>query len=99
MLEILASVRNCADKKFETLEHLVLNHISVVSGCICVLQCWDDARKNFVKKLRALDIPLLVLVVVRPGEMKLDAGPLRDEPENFHVLEIGKIEDQLAKLK
>jgi hypothetical protein len=99
MLEILASVKNCADKKFETLEHLVLNHISAVSGCICVLQRWDDARKDFVKKLRALDIPLLVLVVVRSGERKPDAEPLRDEPENFHVLETGCIEQELAKLK
>ena len=50
MLEILASVRNCADKKFETLEHLVLNHISAVSGCICVLQRWDEARQEFGEK-------------------------------------------------
>jgi uncharacterized protein (DUF58 family) len=99
MLEILASVRNCADKQFETLEHLVLNHISVVSGCICVLQRWDEARQDFVKKLRALGIPLLVLVVVRPGEKKPDAGPLRDEPGTFHVLEIGRIEEELGKLK
>jgi hypothetical protein len=99
MLEILASVTNCADKKFETLEQLVLNHISAVSGCICVLQSWDDARKNFVKKLRALDIPLLVLVIVRPGGTKLDAGPMRDEPERFHVLEIGRIAEQLAVLQ
>ena len=99
MLEILASVKNCADKKFATLEHLVLNHVSVVSGCICVLQQWDEARKKFVEKLRALGVPLLVLVVVPPGETKPDAGPLRDEPESFHVLEIGKIEEQLAKLK
>jgi uncharacterized protein (DUF58 family) len=99
MLEILASVKNCADKKFETLEHLVLNHISAVSGCICVLQRWDDARKNFVKKLRMLGVPLLVLVVKMPGGKKLDAGPLRDEPESFRILEIGKIEEELAKLK
>jgi hypothetical protein len=99
MLEILASVKNCADKKFETLEHLVIGHISAVSGCICVLQRWDDARKNFVKKLRALNIPLLVLVVVGPGEMKPDAGLMRDAPENFHILEIGHIEQELAKLK
>ena len=99
MLEILASVRNCADKTFETLEHLVLNHISVVSGCICVLQRWDEARQEFVKKLRVLDIPLLVLVVVRPEEKKPDAGPLRDEPGTFHVLEIGRIEEELSKLK
>ena len=99
MLEILASVKHCADRPFETLEHLVLNHISAVSGCICVLQRWDDARKSFVKKLRALGLPLLVLVVLRPGEAKPDAGPLRDEPGTFHVLEIGKIEEQLSKLK
>ncbi len=98
-LEILASVRNCADKKFETLERLVFNHIPVVSGCICVLQHWDDARKHFISKLRALDVPLLVLVIVRLGAKTLDAGPLCDEPKHFHVLEIGHIEEQLAKLK
>lgn len=99
MLEILASVKNCADQKFERLEHLVLNHISLVSGCICVLQRWDEARQQFVKKLRALGVPLLVLVITPPLQHKLDAGPLRDEPEHFHVLEIGHIEEGLAKLK
>ena len=99
MLEILASVRNCADRTFDALEHLVLNHVSVVSGCICVLQRWDEPRKNFVKKMRVLSVPVMVLVIVRPGEAKPDAGPLRDEPQNFHVLEIGKISEALAKLK
>ena len=99
MLEILASVRACGDKPFAALEHLVIGHVAMVSGCICVLQKWDDARKQFVKKLRALGVPLLVLLVVLPGGKKPDAGPLRDEPENFHVLEIGKIEEQLALLK
>jgi hypothetical protein len=40
----------------------------------------------------------MVLVITRPGKAKLDAGPLRGEPEQFHVLEIGKIEEQLARL-
>ena len=99
MLEILASVRNCADKQFEALEHLVINHISVVSGCICVLQKWDDVRRKFVEKLRSLDMPVLVLVIALPREAKPDAGPLRDDLEQFHVLEIGKIEEQLRNLK
>jgi uncharacterized protein (DUF58 family) len=99
MLEILASVSNCADKEFETLERLVLNHISAVSGCICVLQRWDGARRQFVRKMRTLGVPLLVLVVARPGEPRPEAGPLNDTPENFHVLEIGRIEEQLAELK
>jgi uncharacterized protein (DUF58 family) len=99
MLEILASVRACGDKPFGTLEHLVLNHVAAVSGCICVLQRWDEARKKLVEKLRALDVPVLVLVIAQPGGTKPDAGPLRGEPERFQVLEIGRIEEQLAKLK
>jgi uncharacterized protein (DUF58 family) len=99
MLEILALANNCANKKFEALERLVLHHLSVVSGCICILQSWDEARIKFVEKLRALGVPLLVLVVAPPGQIKWDAGPLRDAPECFHVLEIGKIAETLAKLK
>jgi uncharacterized protein (DUF58 family) len=99
MLEILASVKNCADKNFGTLEQLVINHVSVVSGCICVFQKWDDTRKELIKKLRALGVPVLVLLIVWPDESKPDAGPLRDAPDTFHILEIGKIAEQLAGLK
>ncbi len=99
MLEILASVKNCAEKKFAALEQLVFNHVAIVSGCICVFQKWDAARKQFVDKLRALNVPLLVLVVVPAGRKNLAAELLPEEPEYFHVLEIGKIEETLAKLK
>ena len=99
MLEILASARNCPDKPFAALEHLVLEHISIMSGCVCVLQKWDASRRSFIKKLHALNVPVLVLLIVRPGEPKPDAASLREEPENFHVLETGKISEGLAKLK
>jgi uncharacterized protein (DUF58 family) len=99
MLEILASVKNCADKKFEVLEHLVLNHVSVVSGCICVLQRWDAARRTFIEKLKALGVPLLVLIVVPAGGGISGAGGvLLDAAGTLHVLEVGKIEEGLRKL-
>ena len=98
MLEILASVRACSDKPFATLEHLVIAHAPSVSGCICVFQNWDDARKHLVEKLCALRVPVMVLVIVPPGKSKLDAGPLRAAPDKFHVLEVGTIEEQLAKV-
>ena len=98
MLEILASVKNCADKKFETLEHLVLNHISVVSGCICVLQRWDEARQN-LQENSARSICRCSCWSWCVREKEAGRRPLRDEPETFHVLEIGKIEEQLGKLK
>ncbi len=100
MLEILASVKHCPDKKFEALEHLVLNHISAVSGCICVLQRWDAARKKFVEKLKSLGVPLLVLIVVPTGGGISGAGGnLVDAEGKLHVLEVGKISEGLAKLK
>ena len=99
MLEILASVRACADRPFAALEHLVLGHVEVVSGCICVLLAWDEGRRDFVGKLKALGVPVLVLVIVSPGQgQTLEPGPLRDEPDRFFVLEAGQIELGLAKL-
>lgn len=99
MLEILASVKNCADKKFEALEHLVLNHVSAVSGCICVLQRWDEARRKFVEKLKAVGVPLLVLIIVPPGGGISGAGgDLVNALGSLHVLEVGKVEEGLRKL-
>jgi uncharacterized protein (DUF58 family) len=100
MLEVLASVRPCSERPFGTLEHLVLDHVGAVSGCICVLLAWDEPRREFVRKLRALDVPVRVLVL-REGDSKTkpDPGPLRDEPERFSVLEVGRVEQDLAKLK
>jgi len=100
MLEILASVRPCSEQPFGTLEQLVLNHSSVVSGCICVLLAWDATRRQFVAKLKALRLPVLVLVIRPPGETEpLEPGPMRDAPERLVALEIGRIEEQLARLK
>jgi hypothetical protein len=100
MLEILASVQTCRDHGFLELEELVLNHVKVVSGCICVLIAWNNERQRFVEKLLALGVPVLVLVIVPTGQRQtLDPGPIRDEPDQFHALEVGKIEAGLAKLK
>ncbi len=100
LLEVLASVKTCGDHPFQTLEHLVLNHVKVVSGCICVLIAWDEPRQEFIRKLQALGVPLLVLVVVPPGATeRIQSGPMADDPERFHVLELGKIEEGLLRLK
>jgi hypothetical protein len=98
MLEVLASVRVAEGEPFSSLENLVLDHTAVVSGCICVLLAWDEARQELVRKLRSMRLPVLVLLVVEPGRARPDAGPLRDEPDRFHVLELGRIEQGLAAL-
>ncbi|MPN56396.1 hypothetical protein SDC9_204084 [bioreactor metagenome] len=99
MLEILAGVRSCQNRPFKDLERAVLEHVAVVSGCICILVAWDDERKEFVRKLRLLNIPLLVFVIVEDERhAKLDPGPMRDDPERFRVIPAGHAEAALAQL-
>ncbi len=98
MLEILASVRPCGDQPFGALEHLVLNHITAVSGCLCVLMAWDQERRAFVEKIKRLNIPVMVLVIVEPGGPTLEPGPMSEDPAKFRVLQLGRIEQDLANL-
>ena len=68
--------------------------------CVCVLLAWDEDRREFVRKLNSLGVPVLILVVTAPGRgQDLDAGPMREQPAKFRVLEAGHIEQGLAKLE
>ena len=99
MLEILASVRACTDKPFSTLPPLVIERAALLSGCICILLSWDEERKKLTSHLRALGIPMLVLVITRD---KVPQAPDLDhrngELEDFHTLQVGRIEEGLAEL-
>jgi uncharacterized protein (DUF58 family) len=99
MLEILAAVNVCLDKPFESLGNVVIEHVPVVSGCICVLLKWDEARQEFIEKLRALNVPVSVFVIGHAGAPDiLDHGPMADLPEAFHHLRVGKVEEGLRNL-
>ena len=99
MLEILASVGVCREKPFRALRELVISHTASVSGCICVFLAWDEERQQLVRQLKAMGLPLLVLVVTSPGDTApLDPGPMRDEPDKLTKLEAGRIADGLAAL-
>lgn len=99
LLEVLASVRPSSRKRFPALEALVLSHMTVVSGCVCVLLAWDAPRRELVRKIRTLGVPVLVLVIKPAGHKgALLPGPLSDTPQAFHVLQVGDIERGLATL-
>ena len=99
MLEILASVQPCAGS-FAMLDSLVVNHATLVSGCIFVLLAWDEPRQRLVEKLKVLGLPALVLVIRPPGKNEpLEPGPMRDAPDRLVALEVGKVEEQLALLR
>ena len=97
VLEILAAVRPCRDRPFATLARLVLEQPGAFSGVICVLLAWDAARRELVDRLRALAVPMLVLLVTDPAEpdgvADVPAAPA------VHRLEVGRVGEGLMGLR
>ncbi len=99
MLEILASVQLCRDKSFNVLFPLVLERVSLLSGCICIFLSWDDERKEFINRLKGYGLPLKVLIITDPHfSDTLDPGPMKDRPDNFHQLAAGRVEEGLMQI-
>jgi uncharacterized protein (DUF58 family) len=97
MLEILAAVQMCREKDFTALEQLVWNHAAELSGCVCVFIAWDEPRQLLVKGLLARRVPLRVLVVA-DSDQPLPMGVMAAQPDNFHVLPLGKVAEKLNAL-
>ncbi len=100
MLEIISCIQICRDKTFASLPPLVLKSASLLSGCICILLGWDQERKEFIKNLISLGLPLVVIIITEddPGLLKNDPGPMKSNIRNFHVLQVNNIEEGLAKI-
>ncbi len=94
MLEILAAVRPCRDRPFATLTRLVLSREAGLSGAICVLVGWDDARRDLVARIRALGAPTLILLVTEAGAPADGAGA----DLGVRRLEVGRVAEGLAGL-
>ncbi|MCP4043853.1 MAG: DUF58 domain-containing protein [Gammaproteobacteria bacterium] len=99
LLEILACVQPCAELPFSRLTQSVAGHASNLSGCICILLDWDGERQLMIEQLRALQVPVLVLVLTNlQDEAALEPGPMLDVPHLFHILHTNKIQEGLEKL-
>jgi uncharacterized protein (DUF58 family) len=98
MLEILASVQPCDSGRFSDLEQLVLQQISLVSGCICIFLKWDEDRKRLVEEISLLGVPQLVLVLNRAGQKAPDINLRDDRMVNLHVIDCARVQESLAEL-
>ncbi|HLP90755.1 MAG TPA: DUF58 domain-containing protein [Nostocaceae cyanobacterium] len=100
MLEILASVVACQDKNFDSIIPVVMERISLLSGCICIFLCWDEDRKKLVNYLQSRNIHTLVLIITDPKNKleNFDLESQSNQLENFHILELGKIQTGLMNI-
>ena len=99
VLEVLAGVQVCQDQTFETLERSILGHLTEVSGVILVLIDWDEKRRELVKSLQGMGVPITVFLIrpVGAGEIPQGERPHLD-PQHFQVFEVGQVEEGLARM-
>jgi uncharacterized protein (DUF58 family) len=98
LLEILAAVKTCPDRGFAVLERLVVDHISAVSGCVCVFLEWDEPRRRLVEQVQMRGLAPLVIVLTETEEPRLEPGPLASAPERFRQAPLSKVRETLLTL-
>ena len=67
LLEVLAAVEIEPTQRFDALATSVIKHRDQITSCLLVLNGWDEARMEFVKKLRKYGI-FSVPMIVGNGE-------------------------------
>ena len=90
LLEVLAGVQPCRDKPFSTLGNAVLSRRHALTGCICVLLGWDEARADFIRQLRSHGVATRAIAVCRE--------PAVDAPDWLLAVQPGKVQEGLARL-
>ena len=93
MLEVLAGVTACQDKTFDYLTAAVVEKLSMLSGCICILIDWDEKRRKLIDYLQGFNIPLLILLVTKDRDKYSDL-----HLENLHILPTGEIQTALSNI-
>ena len=96
LLEILACVQPSRGTDFPVLTQAVLQHAPRLSACLCVLLAWDQSRRELVARLRALALPVRVILI--GGEDDPDPGPLTDRPADLIKLDPARLAEGLARL-
>jgi uncharacterized protein (DUF58 family) len=90
LMEVLAGVQLCATRPFKTLHDAVTARSGMLTGSICILLAWDEARREFIRRLRMLGVPVLVLLVT--------SEVVAERPPWLRVIEPGKVQQGLAHL-
>ena len=99
MLEILATVQSTREAKFDALEALIAQHRDALSSCMVLLLAWDAPRRALIRRLRNQQFPVIVLLLLPPGQSApAERGEPDEQPDRLIVLESGRIPECLSAL-
>lgn len=90
LLEVLAGVSLAPNAQMHTLVEAVRARREQLSGCVCILLHWDDARRALLDAIRASGATVLPLLVA--------ASAPDDLPPSIRLLRPGHIAEGLAAL-
>ena len=90
LLEVLAGVSLAPNAQMHTLIEAVRARREQLSGCVCILLHWDDARRALLDAIRASGATVLPLLVA--------AAAPDDLPPGIRLLRPGQIAEGLAAL-
>jgi len=93
---VLATVSDSHGPGFGALAQSVLVSAPRLSGAICVLLAWDEARRGLVAALRARGVPVRIWLVAHASETA-DPGPMASDPRNFRVVRPSQLAEELAR--
>jgi uncharacterized protein (DUF58 family) len=96
LLRVLATVTESRGPGFATLAEAVELSAHRLSGAICVLLAWDDARRQLVAALRARGIPVRVWLVVAEGDAP-EPGPMAGDAAHFRPVRPADLAAALAR--
>lgn len=95
-LEVLACAQACTDHSFFTLEQSVRQRAGRLSAAVCILLDFDSPRRDLVRHLTALGLPLKVLVLAYAGETEKFLAGWEGPPPR--LLRPDRLEEDLAHL-
>ncbi len=93
LLEVLADVDPTPQGSIASLESLVLNHTSQLSGCILIFLDWDESRRRLREQLESRRVPTLTFVVLSDP-----TAPRPELPPGVHALPAGRVQETLHAL-
>ena len=96
LLRVLATVGESRGAGFAGLAEAVELAAHRLSGAICVLLAWDEARQRLVAALRARGIPVRVWLLAAEGE-RPEPGPMASDASHFRVVRPGNVAAELAR--
>jgi uncharacterized protein (DUF58 family) len=96
LLRVLATVSDSHGPGFDALAESVLASAQRLSGAICVLLAWDEARRGLVMALRERGVPVRIWLVAHAGEI-VDPGPMASDARNFRVVQPSQLAAELAR--